>query len=60
MRTTDVAESAGRDDGRDWAVAVGRRVRENAEAIRRDPSSGLKIMRVQAELTRSNLGIASD
>lgn len=58
LRTADVAESAARDDGRDWAVAVGQRVRQNAEAIRRAPSSGIRIMRAQAEQTRSNLGIA--
>ncbi|MGK5681673.1 hypothetical protein [Actinoplanes sp. URMC 104] len=60
VKTADAAESAGRDDGRDWAVAVGRRVRQNAEAIRRDPPSGIRIMRAQAEQTRSHLGIAPD
>jgi hypothetical protein len=60
LRTADVAESAGRDDGRDWAVAVGQRVRRNADAIRRDPSAGIHIMRAQAGQTRSDLGIAPD
>ncbi|WP_250034648.1 hypothetical protein [Paractinoplanes maris] len=60
VRTADVAESAARDDGSDWALAVGRRVRQNAEAIRRDPASGIRLMRAQVEHTRSHLGITPD
>ncbi|GAA2511058.1 hypothetical protein Ahu01nite_099710 [Winogradskya humida] len=57
LRTAEIADHAAGDDGRDWAIAVGQRVQRNAEAIRRDHSSGISIKRAQADQSRSDLGL---